>query len=356
MKNSLALKIGVTAAVILALVGGGIAFSQVLAPPKVVEPASSSTPVVKPKISDRPAIVPAAASSSSSSSSSKPPVREEEPKPEREPYYVMLIGNDTRKGTVDEGLEKFKDDRRSADTIMLVRIDPKDYVVSILSIPRETPSRYQGKNRRLSTVYQDGWDESIIGAVKEITGIEAKYYLDMTFAQFVNFYNAIGGVDVNAAIPINHPDIMTGEEIYIDAGEQHLNGNEALVFARVRKMYAYGDACRQYNSRHMVMTTIRQAASDPGLAMRNLDILLGHVATNWPVEELKAEVQNFVEHADRITFYEGTGPYEGDPNPDFGGTWVCYEAPETWAALVEEFKNGRDPSTVYPLAPMNAAA
>lgn len=264
-----------------------------------------------------------------------------------EPYYVLIIGNDSRNNTIES---KGDNDPGRADTTMIARIDPTTYQISLLTIPRDTPIEVDGQTQKINSEYKRRGNEGYMGSISDFTGLNISYYLDLGMPQFVDFFNAIGGVDANVQADMTLKDITTGKKISLKAGEQHLNGNQALVLSRVRKVFYWGDPIRQYSSRHMIETTILKCANDPELATKNLDILLEHAETNWPAGSLALQIADFCEHADEISFLEGNGPYDGSMREELND-WFCYEDPETWEALIKVFSEGDDPQTVLPLPP-----
>ena len=48
------------------------------------------------------------------------------------PFYVLIVGNDARTGTTEASSEMYADGKGRSDTMMLVRIDPKTYQVSLV--------------------------------------------------------------------------------------------------------------------------------------------------------------------------------------------------------------------------------
>ena len=59
-------------------------------------------------------------------------------KAETEPFYVMIVGNDSRTGTVEITKPEYSDGTGRSDVLMLARIDPKTYSVALISVPRDT--------------------------------------------------------------------------------------------------------------------------------------------------------------------------------------------------------------------------
>jgi len=70
-------------------------------------------------------------------------------------------------------------------------------------------------------------------AVEQITGLPVSYYALVDMRGFADLINAVGGIDVTVkqALPIGPKDKPTA---WITAGAHHLNGNQALWYARSR--------------------------------------------------------------------------------------------------------------------------
>ena len=203
--------------------------------PASSEPASSSAPKVS--VADKPA--------SSEKASSKPVSSEPAP----EPFWMLILGLDSREGTVDS----YDGSIPYSDTIMLARIDPVTYHVGIVTIPRDTAAYINGELCKMNDGYHYYEAPGAIQVVKDLTGVEAKYFMTCTFVQFVQFVDAIGGVDAYIPQYLSLKDIVHGDTLEVNAGDQHLDGPHALVAARVRKTYEWeGEAHRQEISREIV--------------------------------------------------------------------------------------------------------
>ncbi len=159
-------------------------------------------------------------------------------KAETEPFYVMVVGNDSRTGTVEITKPEYSDGTGRSDVLMLVRVDPKTYKVSLISVPRDTCTEYNGQKMKLNEVYHVGGVKELEKEVAKLTGVTPKYYMDMDFVQFEKFVDQLGGVTANVPINMQLVDIVSGDKIALNAGTQELNGPEALVLARSRKQYA----------------------------------------------------------------------------------------------------------------------
>ena len=280
-----------------------------------------------------------AASSASSSAASS----------DTEPFYALVIGNDTRIGTVEQDDEDYSDGRARSDTIMLVRVDPKTYRIGIVTIPRDTAAPINNHMAKINETYKYLGAQGLIDQVTALAGVTPKYYLDMTFVQYEDFINQLGGIKAYVPANIELQDIVGGDEITLSEGEQELNGAQALVLARSRKQYsAPQDARRQINDRALVEAGIMMIANNPDKAESAVDTLFANCDSNWPKDKLLALVKDFSAHADQITFQKGTGPYDGENDPETGD-WLATRDENAWHQIIEVLEAGGDPTTVVPL-------
>lgn len=276
-------------------------------------------------------------------------------KAETEPFYVMIVGNDSRTGTVEITKPEYSDGTGRSDVLMLARIDPKTYSVALISVPRDTSTEYNGQKMKLNEVYHIAGIEALESEVAKLTGVTPKYYLDMDFVQFEKFVDQLGGMTANVPINMQLVDIVSGDNIALNAGTQELNGPEALVLARSRKQYANDlDACRQIQDRQLVQVGIQQVAADPVNAALHVQALVDNCDTDWNVADLVETVKVFAQNADKIEFTSGTGPYQGDIDPDIN-LWLAYRDEATWAQIIETVEAGGDPETIV-ASPRVAAA
>lgn len=154
-------------------------------------------------------------------------------------FTVVLVGLDRRS---DESGLAYR-----TDTMLLVSIDPQSNSMGILSIPRdlfvEVPGYSQLQRVNSAMVlgeYQEaGYGPSLMLQTLRLNlGIAVSDYLAMDFQAVIDLVDAIGGIDVQTTYTINdplYPDLNYGyDPFYLAAGSHHLNGYNALRFARTR--------------------------------------------------------------------------------------------------------------------------
>lgn len=164
-------------------------------------------------------------------------------------WMVLMVGIDYRGDDFLYGL---------ADVIRVIRVDFVNMTVNMVALPRdlivEAPAgRFRNPDPyKINQAYlfgTPGWDGYLgsgqgAGALAEVIqynfGIPIDHYGVINFVTFINFIDAIGGVDVDLPGPISGFEL--GD---FSAGKQTLNGERALALSRIR--YGYSDSFRVRN-------------------------------------------------------------------------------------------------------------
>ncbi len=265
-----------------------------------------------------------------------------------EPFYLLLIGNDSRKGSA---LYTGKSEEHSqvdqyADIITLVRIDPTEYKITLLSIPRDTV--LAGEHEKINASLRSGDPEDVVKQVEKLTGVYIDFYMMTGFITFENLINALGGINVYVPRQISLPDPANGKRVTVKAGLQNLDGSKALVLARFRSTYGENEeALRQVNVR-----SIERAMIEKVLEMQG-DIDLAHIVasldndtkTNAYIPLLGSVILDFVKHGDQVTFYSGTGPYAVQTRDDDGAAIIAEDS-KKWREIMRAVDKGNDPANI----------
>ena len=263
-----------------------------------------------------------------------------------DPIYVLLIGSDTREGTAfytgRNADSAAADDR--ADVMTLMRVDPATQTITLVTIPRDTLQ--VGTRTKLNDSLLGGHPERTVQEVEKITGVDIDYYMVSTFMTFEMLVDDLGGVDVDVPKTIQFADPITADMVTVKEGKnQHLNGSEALVLARVRKAYGEaGDMMRQQNVRNLEVAIIKKCLAHPELAVQIFGNLEHYVDTDMTSEEIASYAGAFAFADEEPTFYMCYGPYHGTEDKD--GVWVIEVDEEAWAAIMTTVDAGENPSGV----------
>jgi polyisoprenyl-teichoic acid--peptidoglycan teichoic acid transferase len=155
------------------------------------------------------------------------------------PQTILLVGSDKRYG------DRVKDAR--SDTLMLVRIDPHEDVVSMLSIPRDLAVEIPGHGTaKINEAYRLGGLDLTTRTVKALLSTRKEPFrinhaVATTFGGFVDAIDHLRCVHVdvdrryyhtNAGLPVSEH----WSEIDIRAGYQRLCGDDALAYVRFRHL------------------------------------------------------------------------------------------------------------------------
>jgi LCP family protein required for cell wall assembly len=167
---------------------------------------------------------------------------------------VLVYGVDSRKGLDKHQqfiLHTGSDQTDNTDTIMLVHISPGRHLVTVLSIPRDTmvpmylclrgpgyPGQLANPNAevQINSLLAIGGPGCLWETVEQQTGIRIDHIIGIGMLGFVKVVNDLGGV--NVCVPFNVNDPVSG--LTLPAGEQHINGVQALAFWRTREAIGNG--------------------------------------------------------------------------------------------------------------------
>lgn len=200
------------------------------------------------------------------------------------------------------GLDKRPDDQYSrSDTIIIASIDPVAKTVGIMSLPRDLRVTIPGHGLdKINAAYvfgdADKYPGGGVGLLKRTIylnfGINVHYFAQVDFRGFEKVVDTFGGVTVDNPYPLKddfYPTETNGYVgIYFPAGLLHLDGKQALRYARTRHAdNDFGRAARQ----QQVILALRQQAITRDLPSRFfqlLDVLGASVRTDLSVQQAAA--------------------------------------------------------------------
>jgi LCP family protein required for cell wall assembly len=158
------------------------------------------------------------------------------------------------------------------DTMIVVSLDRATRTVSMLSIPRDMvdvpmPDGRQYREKINSLVSyarhhpeqfpgSDGTGfDVLIGAISTLIGVPIADYAEVDLGGFVRVVDILGGVDVNVAHGLCAPgynEYGFSNGFSISAGLHHLDGQQALAYARVRKATGESDFTRAARQQEVI--------------------------------------------------------------------------------------------------------
>jgi LCP family protein required for cell wall assembly len=152
-----------------------------------------------------------------------------------DPANALLIGYDKRaKGDpLDLGGSR-------SDTVMLVRANPHNHTISLLSFPRDllVPVYCKGvvvsSADRINSAWSRCGPQGTLETVQHLTNVPVNYVVTVDFHGFKLLVNRLGGVWMDVDHRYYIPPHTGTAAIDLDAGYQKLDGGQALDFVRFR--------------------------------------------------------------------------------------------------------------------------
>lgn len=130
-----------------------------------------------------------------------------------------------------------------SDTIMIIRVDPKDNHAAFLSFPRDLWVKIAGSTRtnRINTAFDRKNPNKLVDTIYQNFGISVDHYVNVDFCAFKEIVNAVGGVSIPFLYETR--DKKTG--LYVPAPSCfEFSGDHALAYVRSRSGYSYFDPAK----------------------------------------------------------------------------------------------------------------
>lgn len=181
------------------------------------------------------------------------------------------------------------------DSIMLIRINPKDNAAAVLSFPRDLYVRIAKSDarNRINTAYRPNEPQRLVDTIMTNFGIGVDHYVSVDFCAFKSIVDAVGGVKVPFEYAVR--DRNTNFSVP-KPGCIKLNGDKALAYVRSRKYYYrdpekgkwvqdpssdWGRIARQQDFiRRVLRAALERGASNPAVANQLLGAALKNVITD----------------------------------------------------------------------------
>lgn len=201
--------------------------------------------------------------------------------PTKESFLLYISGNDARRELLANG---------GSDVNILVAVNPTDKQILMVNTPRDyfvaNPAGGGAKDK-LTLCGMYGVENSM-EAISRLYDQPIAYYAKINFTGFKTLVDAMGGVTV-----YSDKAFSTTSHTYVQAGENHFNGAEALAFARERRNLPGGDNDRGKNQMKLIAAMIDQLSS--GTALTNYAQILGSLegmfATNMSLDTISELVK-----------------------------------------------------------------
>jgi LCP family protein required for cell wall assembly len=177
------------------------------------------------------------------------------------------------------------------DTMLLLRFDPENKKVIVMSIPRDTRTYIADHGMtKINEANAYGGPALSAKSVSELLGgVGIDRYITINVQGVQALVDALGGVTVHVPKDMKYRD--DSQHLYIDlkAGRQQLDGNKVLQLLRYR--YDENGDIGRIQRQQMVMRALMEQSLNPTTVARFpklLNVVQSHLDTNLTVEELVA--------------------------------------------------------------------
>lgn len=205
------------------------------------------------------------------------------------PFNVLISGSDTRGGFDENG---------RSDVIMVATVNPKTHTILLTSVPRDF----------YVTTACDAGDGCMQGALDKIThtgihgtnttkrtveqllGIEINYTFKVGFDTVTELVDVLGGVDVY----VEPSYAVHTSYLNVNEGINHLNGEQALAFARERYSYTEGDRQRTKNQQQVLMGIVKEATKPS--VIKNYAVIMDTMANTFSTTMSNEEITDLIKY------------------------------------------------------------
>lgn len=218
---------------------------------------------------------------------------------------ILLIGVDGRSKELDVGTQH-------GDVQIIVSINKDDGSIKMTSILRDlyvTIPGYKSKNR-INVAYARGGGQLAMRTINSLLEMNIEHYVVINFYGLASIIDALGGIDIDLtkaeASAINtyiSKNLKKGgydnqdkdyerQTLEKKAGVQHLDGIQAVMYARLRSLNGQNDFNRTERQRHLLellLAKVLDGGMDLNKLMELLEVCLPYAETNmsaWDMVDL----------------------------------------------------------------------
>ena len=217
----------------------------------------------------------------------------------RDPFNVVITGMDVE-GTIDE--------EGRSDVNMILTVNPKKSQILMTSIPRDYQIYMPDKDNAMDKLTHTGFYsvKTTMLAEEELLDITANYYVKVNFTTIEKFVDAVGGIDVYSEYEFTPVKLKSWT---VKKGMNHMNGKQALAFARERKAFDTGDNQRIKNQQAVFEALFKKATSSKTMILnynKVLSQLKKYFEMSFSSKEIRALVKMQISKNPSWKMYKNT--------------------------------------------------
>ncbi|WNO82305.1 LCP family protein [Streptococcus suis] len=222
-----------------------------------------------------------------------------------EPLTILLMGVDMDQATRGGDWEGGR-----SDSMILVTVNPKTKETNMMSLTRdimveiaEANGESSGTVEKLNHSYSYGQAPMAIATIEKMMDINIDRYIEINMDGLVELVDAVGGIEVNNTLgfPISISEHEPAYTSIVQPGKQLVNGDQALVYARMRYDDPEGDIGRQRRQREVITAIIKKLLQLDGFTQykKILTAISNNMRTN--IEISPATIPNLLGYKDSVS-------------------------------------------------------
>lgn len=224
------------------------------------------------------------------------------------PFSILLMGVDTDEATRGGAWEGGR-----SDSMILVTVNPQTKKTTMMSLTRDImveianpDGTSSGTIEKLNHSYSYGEAPMTIATVEKMLDINIDRYVKINMDGLRSLVDALGGITVNNTLGFTI-SIEAQEPAYratIDPGQHLINGDQALVYARMRYDDPEGDVGRQKRQREVIGAVVQKLLQLDGFTQYKK--ILDAVSTNLQtdIEISSATITSLLGYKDSLNTLE----------------------------------------------------
>ncbi|HEL2027416.1 TPA: LCP family protein [Streptococcus suis] len=222
-----------------------------------------------------------------------------------EPLTILLMGVDMDQATRGGDWEGGR-----SDSMILVTVNPKTKETNMMSLTRdimveiaEANGESSGTVEKLNHSYSYGQAPMAIATIEKMMDITIDRYIEINMDGLVELVDAVGGIEVNNTLgfPISISEHEPAYTSIVQPGKQLVNGEQALVYARMRYDDPEGDIGRQRRQREVITAIIKKLLQLDGFTQykKILTAISNNMRTN--IEISPATIPSLLGYKDSVS-------------------------------------------------------
>ncbi len=228
-----------------------------------------------------------------------------------EPLTILLMGVD-----MDQASRGGQWDGGRSDSMILVTLNPTTKTTTMMSLTRdimveiaEPDGTSSGTIEKLNHSYSYGQAPMAIATIEKMMDITIDRYVEINMDGLVELVDALGGIEVNNTLgfPISISEHEPAYTAVVSEGKTLVNGNQALVYSRMRYDDPEGDIGRQRRQREVITAIVKKLLNLDGLTQykKILTAISNNMRTN--IEINTSTIPSLLGYKDALSNLE---PYQ----------------------------------------------